>query len=253
MRSVQEYTSRLVETKRWFLIADLIDRSNDTDYNVEINRDQQASFFARYLFTKAQAELYVEWGRNDAFFTVRDLLLQPEHSRAFTAGFRKIIPKNRKMNWEILSEYHKQIQPNTRIIRNAGSWYNHSIVTHGLTNKGEVLGAYVGPSSALQMLRITTFDSEKQFGIQLERTVQYNEMYEWLFGPLDPNVRRWVDYMLRIQGQYRWKNMIFNAQLAMKYSYNYFWFQKTDTETRGMSYTGDLPAAMLQTGVMWRL
>jgi hypothetical protein len=59
--------------------------------------------------------------------------------------------------------------------------------------------------------------------------------------------------MLRIQGQYRWKNMIFNAQLAMKYSYNYYWFQKSDTETRGMNYTGDLPAAMLQTGILWRL
>ena len=253
MRSVQEYTSWLVETKRWFLIADLVDRSKDTDFNVEVNRDQQASFFARWLFTKAKAELYAEWGRNDAFFTVRDLQQQPEHSRAFTAGFRKVIPKTRKMNWEILSEYHKQIQPNTWMIRNSGSWYNHSMVRHGLTNRGEVLGAYAGPSSAMQMLRVTAFDDRKQLGIQLEKTIQHNEMYERLFGTLDPNVRRWVDYMLRIQGQYRWKNMIFNAQLALKYSYNYYWYQETATEFRGMNYTGDLPAAMLQMGVMWRL
>jgi hypothetical protein len=116
-----------------------------------------------------------------------------------------------------------------------------------------VLGAYAGPSSAMQMLRVTAFDDRKQLGIQLEKTIQHNEMYERLFGTLDPNVRRWVDYMLRIQGQYRWKNMIFNAQLALKYSYNYYWYQETATEFRGMNYTGDLPAAMLQTGILWRL
>jgi hypothetical protein len=253
MRTVQEYTSWLIETGRWFLIADLVDRSKDTDFNVEVNRDQQASLFFRWLFSKAQAEIYAEWGRNDAFFTKRDLYLQPEHSRAFTIGFRKIFPKTRKLNWELLSEFHKQNQPNTWRIRNAGSWYNHSMVRHGLTNRGEVLGAYAGPSSSMQLIRVSAFDARKQFGLQLERTLQHNEMYERLFGNLDPNIRRWVDYMLRFQGQYRMKNMIFNAQLALKYSYNYYWYQEVATESRGMNYTGDLPAAMLQLGVMWRL
>ncbi len=253
IRAVQEYTSWLVETGRWFLIADLVDRSKDTDFNVEVNRDQQASLFFRWLLSKSNAEIYAEWGRNDAFFTPKDLQQQPEHSRAFSIGFRKIFPKLRKFNWELISEYHKQNQPNTWRIRNAGSWYNHSMVRHGLTNRGEVLGAYAGPSSAMQLIRVSAFDAKKQFGIQLERTLQHNEMYERLFGYTDPNVRRWVDYMLRFQGQYRLKNMIFNAQLALKYSYNYYWYQETATEFRGMNYTGDLPAAMLQMGVMWRL
>jgi hypothetical protein len=103
------------------------------------------------------------------------------------------------------------------------------------------------------LVRVSAFDAKKQFAVQLERTLQNREIYERLFGLQDPNVRRWVDYMLRFQGQYRFKNMIFNAQLALKYSYNYYWYQETATEFRGMNYTGDLPAAMLQTGILWRL
>lgn len=252
-RAIQEYTSWLKSTGKWFLLVDLVDRARDVDYIAEINRDQVASFFARYFNAAAQTEFYVDWGRNDAFYTTRDFLMQPEHSRAYTVGFRKVFPKVKKYNWELMSEFHREHQPNTWLIRNAGSWYNNTRVRHGLTNRGEVLGAYSGQSSDLQMVRVSAFDAKKQFAVQLERTLQNREIYERLFGLQDPNVRRWVDYMLRFQGQYRLKNMIFNAQLALKYSYNYYWYQETATEFRGMNYTGDLPAAMLQMGVMWRL
>lgn len=252
-RGVQQYTSWLEKTGRYFLLFDLVDRAKDVDYFAEINRDQVASFFGRYVNVPSQSEFYVEWGRNDAFYTTRDFLLQPEHSRAYTLGFRKIFTKKKKYNWEVLSEFHREHQPNTWIIRNAGSWYNNTRVRHGLTNRGEVLGAYSGQSSDLQMVRVAAFDAKKQFAVQLERTLQNREIFERLFASSDPNVRRWVDYMLRFYGQYRMKNMIFNAQLALKYSYNYYWYQEVATESRGMNYTGDLPAAMLQLGVMWRL
>ncbi|MEN9884726.1 MAG: hypothetical protein RLZZ420_1943, partial [Bacteroidota bacterium] len=252
-RAIQEYSSRLKENNRWFLLFDLADRSKDSDYIAEINRDQIASIFLRYFNKPSNSEFYIEWGRNDAFYKPRDLILNVEHSRAYTVGFRKVFLQKTKFNWEFLSEFHRQHQPTTWVMRNAGSWYNHVTIRHGFTNRGEVLGAYSGQSSDLQLVRLSAFDSKKQFAVQLERSLQNREIYDRLFATLDPNVRRWVDYMLRFQGQYRWKNMIFNAQLAMKYSYNYYWFQKTDIETRGMNYTGDLPAAMLQTGVMWRL
>jgi hypothetical protein len=254
IRAVQEYTSWLKQNGQWFLLMNNIDRKQDGDFNVEINRDQQASLFARWIIKKANAEFYVEWGRNDAFYSVRDLYLQPNHSRAYTLGFRKVFPKKNKYHFELYTESTKQKQSSTRIIRDSNpDWYMHGMVTHGMTHRGEVLGAYVGPGSDFQMLRVSMFDNKKLLSIQLERTPQFTDMYERIFGTNDPNVRRWVDYMLRIQGQYRWKNMIFNAQLAMKYSYNYYWFQKSNTETRGMNYTGDLPAAMLRTGILWRL
>ena len=34
-----------------------------------------------------------------------------------------------------------------RLIRNAGSWYEHYYVYDGYTNKGEVLGSAIGPGS----------------------------------------------------------------------------------------------------------
>jgi GT2 family glycosyltransferase len=254
IRAVQEYTSWLKENGQWFLLVNNISRQQDADFNVEINRDQQASLFSRWVIEKANAEFYVEWGRNDAFYALRDLFLQPNHSRAYTLGFRKIFPKKNKYHFEFYTESTKQKQSTTRIIRDSNpDWYMHSHVTHGMTHRGEVLGAYVGPGSDFKMLRVSMFNDKKSLSVQFERTSQFTDMYERIFGTNDPNVRRWVDYMLRFQGQYRFKNMIFNAQLALKYSYNYYWYQETATEFRGMNYTGDLPAAMLQTGVMWRL
>ena len=38
-------------------------------------------------------------------------------------------------------------QTGSRLIRNAGSWYEHSWVYDGYTNKGEVLGSAIGPGS----------------------------------------------------------------------------------------------------------
>ena len=40
-------------------------------------------------------------------------------------------------------------QTSSRVIRDAGSWYHHSAVTHGFTNRGEVLGSSIGPEVIL--------------------------------------------------------------------------------------------------------
>ena len=44
-------------------------------------------------------------------------------------------------NWE----WTQMEQAATRLVRNAGSWYEHSFVYDGYTNKGEVLGSSIGP------------------------------------------------------------------------------------------------------------
>lgn len=47
----------------------------------EFDRDQILSFYTRWLFTKAKAEVYFEFGQNDNSHDLRDFIGAPEHSR----------------------------------------------------------------------------------------------------------------------------------------------------------------------------
>ena len=51
-----------------------------------------------------------------------------------------------------------------RIVRPAGAWYLHGIILHGYTNKGEVLGAGIGPGSNLQTLDFSVWEKDKVLG-----------------------------------------------------------------------------------------
>jgi len=56
-----------------------------------LNRDQLASFFLRWVLPKSNAEFYIEYGKNDYGMNIRDYLLAPTHSAAYTVGFRKLL------------------------------------------------------------------------------------------------------------------------------------------------------------------
>jgi hypothetical protein len=51
--------------------------------------DQLISAFGRWVLAESGFEVYGEWARNDHIFELRDFLLEPEHSRAYTLGLRK--------------------------------------------------------------------------------------------------------------------------------------------------------------------
>jgi hypothetical protein len=53
---------------------------------------QIVSFGGRYLFQKAHAELYVEYGIGDNTFNIRDFTLSVDHGATFLAGFKKLTP-----------------------------------------------------------------------------------------------------------------------------------------------------------------
>lgn len=250
MRSVQVYKSSLERTKIYFPILDNIDRKKDI-FDIEKDRDQQAAFFVRWLMQKAKAELYVEWGRNDAFFTWRDFIQQPEHSRGYTLGFRKMIKHKKIGYWELLSETTRLQQPSTWPPRDAYTWYRHVPVLHGMTHQGETIGAYIGPGSNISMLRLTRIIGLNQFGIQLERTTQNGDFYEHNYGL--PGVKKWTDYGLSVFGQYQWKNFILNSRLFAKKSYNYQWYQPEGARGRGLNDPFDISSYMGQLGITFVL
>lgn len=182
-------------------------------------RDQIISIFTRWLLKKSKAEVYFEYGLNDHSYDTRDFLMSPEHSRAYTLGMNKLISyKGRKDEYiQVGLELTHMEQSLDRIVRNAGEWYTHYQVLHGYTNRGEVLGAGIGPGGNLQSLNVSWVKGLKQLGLQLER-YEHNGDFTNFYG-----YNQWVDFSAAAIGNWTYKQFILNAKLQAIESVNYQW------------------------------
>jgi hypothetical protein len=121
-------------------------------------RDQLTSLYARWLFTKAQAEVYFEYGLNDNSYNFRDFIGSPQHSRAYILGLQKMFQLNGYTNQQILfsAEITQLSQTPDRLVRDASGWYTFiSGVTQGHTNQGQILGAGTGSGGNLQSVDVS--------------------------------------------------------------------------------------------------
>jgi hypothetical protein len=193
-----------------------------------IPRDQLTSVYARWLFVKAQAEVYFEYGLNDNSYDLRQFINRPDMSRAYQFGFRKVVSLS-KENQHILfaAEITQMSQPVDRIVEGHGNWYIHSEVLAGHTNKGKILGAGIGPGGNSQSLDVSWVSGLKRIGISFDRyehTPINNSDNELL--NINGNSRKWVDFAFGLQGEWNYKNLIFNAKLQHIKSLNYQWVLK---------------------------
>ena len=202
---------------------DSADGSNAED---TAEKDQYLSFIARYVFPESKAEVYFEYGRNDHSNDLRDAVVEPEHSRAYTVGLRKLIPLKKSDEYIQVGIEFTQLQtPTTRETRATPPWYIHYQVTDGYTNKGQVLGAGIGPGSNLQSFNLSWVKGLKRIGLQFERQVNNNDLfYDFAYASADKNQfinRHWVDLSLGGNLSWNYKNFVLNGQLTYIKSLNY--------------------------------
>ncbi|MFT6137584.1 MAG: hypothetical protein ACJAUJ_000669 [Salibacteraceae bacterium] len=225
-RVVQQYSETAKENKDYLPAVGNLFRKNDKFD--DIVRDQLASLFLRYFWTSTKSEFYFEFARNDAAFDLRDFFLAPGHSAGYLFGFKKLFDFRGKPNefielgleWTILQ------QSSTRIIRNASTFYIHSRVRHGYTNRGEVLGASIGPSGNSQTINVNWVSGFKKVGFQLERYVHNNDLYIDLFTDIQDFLRHWVDVSATVNASWQFDNLILNGNFgvirSLNYQYNIF-------------------------------
>ena len=185
------------------------------------NRDQLSSVFARWLFVKSKAEVYFEFGRNDHSFDLRDFLLMPEHSRAYTFGLRKIIKLRNTAKLELIqfgSEFTQLERNVTNNYRPSPNWYIHHQARDGYTNNGQLLGAAIGPGSNVQSFDISFIKNLKLVGFQLERVVHNNDFY---YLSVTESTNHWIDLNFSSFAQVNFKSLLVKATLKSINSLNY--------------------------------
>lgn len=191
-------------------------------------RDQYTSLYTRWLFTKAHAEVYFEYALNDNSYNLRDFIGSPQHSRAYIFGLRKMLPLQDKIDQHILfsAEITQLSQSPDRLVREAGGYYIHGEVRDGQTNLGQVLGAGTGSGGNLQSMDVSWVSGLKKLGIGLERYEHNIDFYRSAFPDINGNSRKWVDFAFALNGEWNYKNLIFNAKLQEIKSLNYEWILK---------------------------
>ena len=219
--------------------------------------DQYMSYFTRYVWPESKAEFYFEYGRNQAAFDTRDAYVEPEFGRAYIVGFRKLLQLKRPDEFiQIGIEFTQLEKGNTRQTRASESWYNDNMVKDGYTNRGQVLGAGIGPGSNLQSLDVNWVKGLRKIGLTFERLVNNNDLfYKFAYASADKAQyinRHWID--LSVAGNFAWtyKKFIVNSQFTYIKSYNYQYQWQP-----GLSYWDwdkqDVNNIHLKVGVMYRL
>ena len=229
IRWVQMY-SALVEGKYWWLegkpnyfpVLTNLFRKNDKFQNYEAQTNQAAGLFFKWHWTDSKAEIYAEFHHNDSKQNLRDLLFDSDHSRAATIGLQKVFFINNDnflFNWE----WTQMEQNASRLIRNAGSWYEHSAVFDGYTNKGEVLGSSIGPGSNSHYFSINRIRDQELFGIGLEVIDNDNDFYHVAFASARDYRRYWKDINIHLKYNKSFKYFNISSNLVYVRSLNYQW------------------------------
>jgi len=178
------------------------------------NRDQYFSGFIRWVLPQSKAEIYAQYGRNDFPYDVRDAFLEPEHSRAYIVGFKKLIslvPKDTYIQFGI--ELTQMEGSNTGSIRAQPVWYKHRLIPAGYTNKGQVLGAGIGPDANQQTFEVSWINGLKRIGFRFENVT--NNVALSNFG------KKWWDLSFAGKFDWTWKDFMLNSQLAYIRSIHY--------------------------------
>lgn len=200
------------------------DKENLIDVEDRKKRDQYLSLFARWVMPESKAEIYFEYGRNDHAVNVRDFLSEPEHARAYVVGFRKLVPLRKQGNYiQATAEFTQLESTKTSDLRDGPIWYVHYQVVGGYTNRGQVLGAGIGPGSNMQSLDVAWVSGLKKIGISFDRVVNNNDFFYAAGLPLSEIRRHWVDLVVGGKFDWTYKNFTLSSGITYIHSLNYQW------------------------------
>ncbi|MBA3341150.1 MAG: hypothetical protein H0T48_04875 [Gemmatimonadaceae bacterium] len=110
--------------------------------------NQLVSGFARWVLPRSGFELFGEYGRDDHSVDFRDLLQEPDHSRFYGIGMRKVVAFTPRALTAVRAEIINFQLPQLSRYRGEGEIYIHGLIRQGHTNRGQLLGADVGAGAA---------------------------------------------------------------------------------------------------------
>lgn len=221
----------------YFSILGLSANGENTGSGGGQNRNQLVSLSFRYLLQKSHAEIYGELGREDWAWDFEDFMTRPGATTAWMMGLRKLEEAPKKGAWyQFMAEITKIQAPLDSYTQPSAtpgySFYTNGGISSGWTNRGQVMGAGIGPGSNMFTAGVSYLDGYKTYGVHFER-VAYNEDLFW--GRLDylylggPNPffkdfsKHFVDWGFLLSHHTSYGKLFVGYNLHVLRTYNFQW------------------------------
>jgi hypothetical protein len=127
--------------------------------------DQIFSLFGRWVLPDDGFEAYAEWSRIERPASLRDLLLAPHHTQGYTVGAqwaRPLAAERSALRVQVELTYLEQ--SSTYQQRHVPTYYTSRPVKQGYTQRGQVIGASIGPGASSQWLAADYIEPRWQLG-----------------------------------------------------------------------------------------
>ena len=138
--------------------------------------DQLLSLFGRWVFPSNGFEVYAEWAK---LFPpgLREMLVEPQLHQGYTVGLQWLKPLSSVTALRLQAEATtlEQTPPSRRAL--VPSFYTSRFVPQGYTQRGQVIGAAIGPGSSSQFIAGDYLGTRARFGIELGRIRWEDDVY----------------------------------------------------------------------------
>lgn len=145
------------------------------DFGDAVPGNRLVGLYGRWAMPAAQFELYGEWARDDRWGETVDLLMEPQHSQAYLFGLQKVLGSRQRvrLHAELANTFEK---PAVNATRGVPVFYTHWFEVQGHTQRGQLLGAQIGPQALQQFLAVDLLTAGGFAGLFVERVV-HNERF----------------------------------------------------------------------------
>lgn len=137
--------------------------------------DQNVSLFARWVFPASGFETYVEWARVEVPRSLRDLLVAPQSTQGYTLGVQWTDPSRAGGHLRLHGEVTYLEQTALIAGRPLQDFYTGRAAAQGFTQRGQILGAAIGPGSSSQFIAADWIAPRWQAGIFAARIRHEND------------------------------------------------------------------------------
>ena len=179
--------------------------------------NQLASVFFRWVFPESGLEIYGEFGRDDFAANLKDLVTQPEHSSAYVAGLQKLFPLGGR-SIRLVAELAQTLEkPTNNPPRGVPIFYTHGDERQGYTQRGQMLGAGIGPQADSQFLAVDVFRGANRAGVWFERVLRNDRYYYDLIHKVEGED---AEIVAGLRGFLAWRQFELDASLGAGHRYN---------------------------------
>lgn len=194
-------------------------------------RNHLNSLFARWVWPGSKTEIFAEYLRDDFAWDSRDLLMEPQHNSGYSIGFSKLFEAPLAKFYKITFEQTDLTPSFLEEVRPQNYYYSDTKIKQGHTNKGQLLGAAIGPGSNSQFVGLDAYQTWGRIGVFVQRLSDNNHFHfefdrslnrpeEFRQGYGD-YWRHRTDLIIGVKSLYHFKKIWISSEFSWKKLFNY--------------------------------